>query len=389
MRQIIKNNNGPINKKIKILFIIDQLVSGAGTEKHLLQLASGLNARGHKCKIVTFLASDKMIQKYKSHHLDIKEIKVDRIYDLNAFIRAFKLIKMIRRFKPDVIQCFHFQSDTYGAILSKIANCHAKIISSKRDMGDLKTKRQLLMNRCANWIINRNIAVCNKVAERVSTDEKIALSKITTIYNGIDLKECGCIDSCKEDIRNSVNLNGNDFVIGIVCLLRPEKDVSTFLKAVKGIKDKVGNLKVLVVGDGPDRSNLERYAKNNGMEDNVIFTGYVKRVNEYIALMDIVCLTPKSNEGMSNVIIEEMALNKPVIATDVGGNAELVLDGKTGFIIQPKDTKSLEKYLLKLYQDEALRMKMGAAAKERIENEFRLEHMINKTEAFYRDCIVV
>jgi glycosyltransferase involved in cell wall biosynthesis len=143
----------------------------------------------------------------------------------------------------------------------------------------------------------------------------------------------------------------------------------------------------LVVGDGETRGDLTQYSKKNGLLEKTMFTGYVDDVRPYIQSMDVACLTPKENEGLSNVILEEMAMGKPVIATDVGGNAELVVDGVTGFIIEPGDKHALARRIMSLHQNHALRESMGFEGRKRVEEHFTIQTMIKNMEAFYFDLL--
>ncbi len=374
-------------RPIKILYIIDRLRGFAGTEKHLFQLVKYMDKKTFLCEIIVLnVTSDKMIKKFRSEVVNVQFLNLKKIYGFDALKRFFVLVKMIRHFKPDIVQTFHFMSDTYGVIAAKFAVVPC-LISSRRDMGDLKRGHQLFINRIINPFIDQFISVCDRVGEELTRVEKIPSRKIRTIYNGVDIPNYTVGEEEKSKARMKIGIDPTAFVIGIVCIFRPEKDVMLFMEAVKEAKEKINNLFVILVGDGPEQERLEKFAVRNDLEKICLFTGYVENIQDYVKAMDIVCLTPKKNEGLSNAILEEMALGKPIIATDVGGNAELIIHGETGYIIDSGHKYGLKSFLLKLHKESEIRDRMGKLARERAKEVFSIEMMIKNAQTLYVSMI--
>ncbi|MBI5055385.1 MAG: glycosyltransferase [Nitrospirae bacterium] len=375
-------------KKINILYMIDQLETGAGTERHLTSLVTRLDKSRFNCHVYFFQGKFGRIQQEMLRNgVGVRNINLSRIYSLKALIKAFQLAVAIKKSRIDIVQTFHFMSDTYGVFISKLLGV-PKIISSRRDIGDLKKPRQIMLNKIMNRFIDRYIMVCNKVGERVSHDEGVSKSRMTTIYNGVDLEKFSRNGNHSfNEIRNDLRLTEDDFVIGKAAIFRPEKAYHVFFEAVKSIGPFIRNLKVILLGDGPTRRYFEDYCKRNKLEDIVKFAGYVDDVKAYVQQMDVFCLVPNSNEGFSNAILEAMALGKPVIATDVGGNAEAVIHNETGFIIPPDDPQCLADAILKLYYNPGLREAMGKAARNRTEETFSVEMMIKNHEKLYKEVL--
>lgn len=254
-------------------------------------------------------------------------------------------------------------------------------------MGELKKSRQIFLNRLLDPFIHSFISVCDRVGEEVARVERVPRYKISTIYNGVELANYDAGKEAMEKARKKLGIENHAFVVGNVCLLRPEKDVFMFLKALSALNKDIQDLTILVVGDGETRDRLEAFAKKLGISERTIFTGYVNDIRPYVQAMDIACLTPKENEGLSNVILEEMAMGKAVIATDCGGNAELVLDGVTGFVVTPGDSEALARAVMELYRDQDRRKVMGQQSRSRVEKYFTIEQMINTHEKFYEFCL--
>ena len=380
------NSNG-LPRKINILFIIDLLWDVGGTENHLYYLVKYLNKERFNCQIVTFDLREDFVKKIRDENIIVHHIPVRRLYTLNAFLMAFKLRENIKKSKIDIVQTFHFKSDTYGALISKLSGVK-HIISSRRDIGNTKKKVHFHINKICNRFIDQFITVCEKVGDRITEDENVPKSKQKTIYNGVDLKKFRPptekeIESYKKELGISVN----DFVVGTVAQFRPEKNYNIFLKAIKKVKGTVRNLKVIAIGSGETMEASRKYCMDNGLNDIVFFAGQINDIGKYISVMDVSCLVPGSNEGFSNSILEKMAMSKPLVVTDIGGNAEAVVDGENGIVIPPLDSQKLADAIVHLYKNPSIREKMGRKSRERVEKLFTLEQMIRAYEEFYEQVM--
>ncbi|RMD87453.1 MAG: glycosyltransferase [Calditrichaeota bacterium] len=309
---------------------------------------------------------------------------ISRIYGMAALKHLPGICRLIKENNIDIIQTFNIDSDIYGGILGKLCGVPV-IISSRRDLGVYRKRRHLLLSKITNRFVTQFIAVCEAVAINLMERENVLAEKITTIYNGFDLKELSSINLEKvSTLRKQLNIGNNTFVIGNVSHFRPEKGYEIFFRAINEVRSYIPHLRVLAVGGG---MKWLRYYQDQvhkmGLDEVVKFTGYVPQALDYISLMDICCLTPVSNEGFSNAILEQMALGKPIIATDVGGSREAIIDGESGIIIPPNDVDALVKAIIRLYNSEHLRRSLGSEAKKRLESHFRIEVMIKKMEDFY------
>ncbi len=373
--------------KINILFIIDVLWGGGGTEHHLYYLTKYLNREKFRCYIVTFDLKEMLVKKIRREGIKVFHVPVARYYTPNALYKAYELRKIIKRNMIDIVQTFHFKSDTYGVLVSRLSGVK-KIISSRRDTGDTKKKWHTFLNKIMNTQINRFITVCDAVGERLSADEGIAKSRQVTIYNGVDLERFTVQNKdVISRLRSKFNISRDDFVVGTVAHFRPEKNYDIFLRAMREVKETINNLKVLAVGRGPTLNECKAYCAKNRMNDYVLFPGRVDDVRDYIDIMDVACLVPGSNEGFSNAILEKMAKGKPLVVTDTGGNAEAVKDGENGIVIPPFNHKRLAEAIIYLYDNPLLRGEMGRKSREMAEKFFSIEKMITKHEILYHEII--
>ncbi len=372
-------------KKIKILFIIDHFWGFGGTERYLYQLVTRLNKEKFSYLICAMDAWKKTNNIDTSDGINIINIDIKKIYGFDAFRKFFKLMQLIKENEIDIVQTFFFMSDTYGVLASKLAGV-PHILSSRRDMGDLKKKSHIFLSRRFNKLIDHFIMVADAVGKSFSAIEGIPPEKMKTIYNGVDLDNWKPKDKDEiEKIRAEFNISSDSFILAYIAHYRPGKGHNVFFEALKRMKPLIKNMKAILVGGTkkfPVSQHIIQFCKDNNLEDNVIFIDYTYFVSKYYAASDIYCLV-SDNEGCSNAILEAMASGKPVIATAVGGNPELVRDGETGILIPPNDPDALVQAALKLYRNPELRKSMGYSARQRAEKYFSLEKMIKQVENFY------
>jgi glycosyltransferase involved in cell wall biosynthesis len=179
----------------------------------------------------------------------------------------------------------------------------------------------------------------------------------------------------RADARARLGFTDEDFVVGMVAGFRAEKNHDVFFEGLSRAAPELPSLKVLAVGGGELLAQHQQRLGATGLALRTVFAGDVADVLPYLWAMDVGCLTPGSNEGFSNAVIEQMAAGVPLIVTAVGGNPEAVANGETGWVIPPLDAAALAQALLTMHQDGPGRAAMGRAARARVEARFSLEHM--------------
>jgi glycosyltransferase involved in cell wall biosynthesis len=173
----------------------------------------------------------------------------------------------------------------------------------------------------------------------------------------------------------------------MVAAFRPEKDHGTFFEGAIKAMAMIPSLKVLVIGGGP---LLGRYRERYDVErfrSRIVFTGAVDDVAQYLKAMDVGCLVPSRNEGFSNAVLEKMATGLPMIVTDVGGNAEAVVDGQNGIVIAAADADAFCTALVRLHSDRPARLAMGVRSRQLVEERYTLREMCRKHEMLYQALV--
>jgi glycosyltransferase involved in cell wall biosynthesis len=175
-------------------------------------------------------------------------------------------------------------------------------------------------------------------------------------------------------------------LLGLVARLHRQKGLGDLLAAVAWVRERVPDVRLLLIGEGELRDELEAQARALGLSGAVIFAGIRTDVAEIVAALDIFVL-PSLWEGTSNAVLEAMAAGLPIVATAVGGTPEVVVDGVTGLLVPPRDPSALAGALVTLLQDADLRHRMGRAGRERVKQYFSLERMVRRTEALYEELL--
>jgi glycosyltransferase involved in cell wall biosynthesis len=369
---------------IKILFIIDYFHRTGGTEKHLAELIAGLPAEAFRCSIVAFdLGENPLLDGLRARGVSIISVPVGREYVPNAALQAWRLSKLIRKNRYDIVQTIHQKADTYGAVIARLSGVK-HLISSKRDTGQLRKPWHFFLNRRLKSLFDAFIVVAEAVRIAAMANDHLPASRITTIYNGVDIARLAVPSGeQRRDARAHLGFAADDFVVGIVARFRPEKNHDVFFAGVLQAAPSIPSLKVLAVGAGPLLTQFREQIAQTELGARTVFAGDVSDVLPCLWAMDVGCLT-SSNEGFSNAVVEQMAVGLPMIVTDVGGNAEAVVDGENGRVIPPQDATAFSRALIDLHDNRARTGAMGRASRTRVETRFSLERMCAEHVRLYR-----
>lgn len=354
---------------IKVCYIIGQLSIG-GTEKQLYELVKNIDKKKFQPIIISLSHGGFWSEEIKKLDIDIIELTRKKSKELK---RLFHLVKLIHKIKPDIVHTFLFSANSYGRIAS-IVNRVPVIISSERNLPELgKDKNKYMIWIDKVLLFFSDAIICNSMvaADMLVRVHNFNKNKIFVIHNGININQ-----------PNIFSKANNDFFIGTVCRLSHQKNLKLFLDMARELLNRKNNLKFMIIGDGPLKSELEDYAIKSGLKESIFFMGEKKNIFEFLQKMDIFVLT-SLYEGLSNAIMEAMISGLPIVATDVGGNRELISDGKTGFLCQPNDVNDLVKKVMYIIDNPEEAGKMGKNGRIKIINEFSIDKMVKKTENIY------
>jgi len=370
--------------RIAILYLIDYFHRTGGTETHLAQLITGLPADRFRCSLVAFdLGTNALLEGLRARGVPVVHLPVGREYVPRAALQAWRLARLIRRERCDIVQTFHQKADTYGALVAWLAGVK-HLVSSKRDTGDLRRPWHVLTNRALRRLFDAFVAVADGVRAAVLANDHLPPARVFTIYNGVDTTRFAVPSAAqKADARSRFGFEAGDFVVGMVAGFRPEKNHDVFFEGLLQALPSIPTLRVLAVGGGPLLEQFRERLAHTVLGARTVFTGDVADVLACLWAMDVGCLTPGSNEGFSNAILEQMAVGLPMIVSDVGGNGEAVIDGVSGWIIPRLDSAALSKALVAVHNDAERAAAMGRAARTRAQERFSLQRMCAEHAQLY------
>ena len=382
-----------MKSKVRILYIIGSLRLG-GAEKQVAELALGLDKSRYEVDICCLNEAGPLVEDIRQNGVKVAVFDVSLLYgkfNPLSYIHALRHIFGIRRYikerKPDIVHGYLFTAYIVGAICGRWAGVPV-IIASRRSLGyfkDDKPWRQKLenyVNKKTDYILVNSKAVWEDVLRR----ERNCEGKIRLIYNGVDLKKYRP-DGAVPEMRREWGLGGSDIVVGSVANLIHYKGHLEILEAAAMLKSDFPNLRFVFAGrDGGMEGAILEKISALGLEDKIILTGSRVDVENIMPAFDILLLA-SHEEGFSNVLLEGMACARPIVATNVGGNAESVVDGETGLVIPPRDPTAIAAALRKLLTDGALREQFGRAGRSRVEQYFSRERLIQNMDEFYREII--
>lgn len=352
-----------------------------GAERQIYELAKALD----KDKFNITIASLECVGQAPRHLIEgigcrLETFRVVRIYGLSGFIQGIRFWHFLRREKIHILQTYHFSSDIWGTFLAHWAGVRS-IISNRRDMGFWRTQRHVAAYKWVNRCVHKIIAVSGSIKHLVTSEEGVPEEKIKVIYNGINLPDTWHMthDTCSKE---RLGIKEDDVVIMHVANLTPVKGHAYLFKAMARLLPECPKAKLVLVGEGPLRGQLTELVGQLGLTNYVVFLGKREDARQLLKIADV-CVLPSLSEGMSNSILEYMAAGKPVVATNVGGNPELIKNGFNGFLVARENVEELKNALLALIKDEGKRQAMGANGFMRVKQEFSMENMVRKYEELF------
>lgn len=381
----------------KILFFISHPTMG-GSQQYILDLVTHLNSNKYVSLVVScfdgefieLLKENKIktfILPMKKEYVNIKKnVKIfNPISVFLFFINICKVIlnifHLIKKEKIDLI----YNNNLRCQILSLIPSKLTKIPSLWHIHG---FKERVFLHLFLSFFVNKIIVLTEDVKKRLG---KFLLnkSKLIVIYNGVNFEKIKQISNQERiNICQEIGIKENDFVIAMIGQLVPIKGYEYFIKSAFCVLKEISNIKFLIIGSEPYYSkgyklSLQELIKKLNIEKNIIFIEYQKDLFKIISILDIFTLT-SLHEHFGRVIIESMACKIPVIAFNTGGVSEIIIDNKTGFLIEPNNYENLAKKIIELLKNKEIRNYFGNAGFEKVNELFTLDKTIKKVEELFK-----
>ncbi|MCM8766757.1 MAG: glycosyltransferase family 4 protein [Candidatus Omnitrophica bacterium] len=379
---------------MKIAHVITRLIVG-GAQENTIFTVEGLIKKGYKVDLISGPTKGpegslekKIIQK-GIPLIIVKELvrEINPFYDIVAFIKLFFIFK---KNKYDIVHTHSAKAGILGRISAKLANPKSIVIHTIHGLPFHPYQNKLLnfiyifAEKVAYPFTDHFICV-GQIMKEKSLKAKIGKEEdYTVIYSGFEVEKY--IESMKKRdiLREKYGISKNEKVIGMIGRLFYLKGQNYLIEAFKEVSKRHPEAKLIFVGDGILRKELEDYAKKNNIQGKVIFTGLVppEKIPEYVSIMDILVHT-SLREGLPRAVAQGLAGGKPVVAFDVDGAKEIVINWKTGFIVPPEDVELLKEKIIYLLENSEISAKMGKEGQKLIMQLFPVGKMVDEIEKIY------
>ena len=372
----------------KILYLMagDPSIFGGG-KRVFMQLMTYLNKE--EFQFYSCCAFDKKQEDFLSKHGGTI-VHIDIQY--GGFWQSIKkLIDLLREEKIDIVHSQGGRADFYARMAARMLKPKVKVVNTTAvtvesyDVGALRKGAYLFFDRFSESYVDRFIVVSEALRRILINTHKISDDKVIKIYNGIELNEYQPDDSGEFStrIRKEYNIGKDVFLVGTVGRMVWPKRFEYLIRSIPEIVKNYPKVKVLLVGDGVLKKNLEDLTERLELKDRIIFTGFRSDIKDILSTVDLLVI-PSLQEGFPMITLEAMAMAKPIIATNIDGITEQITDGVNGILVPPKDPSALAKAIIKVINDKELAMTMGLAARKKVEQEFSVEKMVSETEKVYQ-----
>jgi glycosyltransferase involved in cell wall biosynthesis len=370
------------NKRIRVL----HLISGdlwAGAEAHAEMLLSWLK-RNPDLEVSAIIFNEgRLSQKLKS--VDIPVYFLDEKRN-SSLLLLMKIRQILSEERVQILHTHRYKENVIGGLagsFSGVPHLVQTVHGLNEPFRGIKKIKANLYNLLDRWttrfLFDKIIMVSSQQGERFK--ERFNGPRTVYIHNGVDLQKIKANKS-KIEVRRDLGIDEDSPLVGTAGRLVPVKGLDYLLKATTIMQRKLPRLKVLIIGEGPEKKGLEDTVSKLGIDSQVIFAGEREDVYDLISAMDVLVL-PSLSEGIPMVLLEALALEVPVVASAVGGIPEVITHRSTGFLVQPKEERALAEACLYLLQDKAHARALAHEGKKLIKTKFSAEVMAQKVFHLY------
>ena len=346
-----------------------------GQEKRILAEIVSLREKGHTFYLACQPHS-KILKAARDKDIKCIPLKMSSSISLSAI---YRLRKIIRDNNVDIVNT-HSSIDSW--LIGFVKFCTSiPLVMRTRHLSTPVTNK-FVYTHMTDFIVTTAQSIKESLCLLGVSPENVC-----SVPTGVDEHLFNPDDYDKTVARKKLNLNDGDMVIGNVSILRSWKGHVDFISVAERVLRVFPRAKFLIVGDGPQRESIAAIIKEKGLDGRVIMLGYREDIPEILSALDIFLFTSYANEGVPQAVLQALAMKKAVVAGDIGGVCETVINEKTGLICQPRDIECMTNYLIKYIHDGDLRQNCGVEGNKRVREMFTLTHTIDVIGQIYERCL--
>ena len=374
-----QSSNDTSNRNIKVLHLITSLEVG-GAQHGLLLGLPRFNTDRYEHIICSLMNRIPMADQFRESGIEVHSLGLNRRTDLSVLVRLRKLMKKVR---PDILHTYLLHANVLGRIVGRLVGIPV-IIGSERTIGQAGPCGRLA-TKLSNPLTNAVEVNSELGARSIAIDLGVPPDKIEVVRSGVDLKKFGHSTN-RAAVRSQMGLKKGQHLVLYVGRLRAVKGIEYGLRAFAAAQSQLSSMHMALAGEGELLDHLKNIVRELNVSDHVTFLGVRNDLPDLLSGADSV-LMPSLKEGFPRTAIEAMAAGKPIIATNVGGTSEAIIDGETGILIPAKNIEVMTSTLLRLVNDKDLQLKLGEAGRQRSTNNYSVNNYVTRLDELYRKLL--
>jgi L-malate glycosyltransferase len=365
-------------RPVRVCFLIDDLAT-AGTEMQLLALLQRFDRRRVQPSLCLLRGDGPMSQALEPANCPVYRLGVARLRSPTTLLRAWRFAGWLQAQRIDVVQAYFPDSSYFGITAAWLAGVPHRI-RTRNNIGHWLTTPHRLLGRLLNLLTTGTVANCAAARRALLADERPRPHSVLVLENGVDL---GRFDRVPMVRGRSPS---GPAQVGVVANLRSIKGLDVLVRSAARLATEFPRSSFVVAGEGEERAALTQQIAEAGLNERFRLLGSVSDVPAFLANLDVAVL-PSRAEGMSNAVLEYMAAGRPVVATAVGANPDVLEHGVTGMLVPPDNDGALAWAIGKLLREPATARRMGEAAREVVRQRYSREAMVGRFEDFYQGLL--
>ena len=363
--------------RLRVLYTVNRMDVG-GSQTHLVQVLRLLDRERFEPLLCCLTGKGALLDTARATGATVVSAGLGGLKSPGALAALGRLTAFMRRERIDIVHNYLLRANVVGTLAARAARVPL-VLTSKRGCHE-RRGLELIGARLSNRLADCVTANANAVRAFVHDNEGCPLEKMVVIPSGIDTDRFAPLPA--GDYKTRLGLPPDAPVIGAVTRMRVRKGVEEFLRAVAVVRRQRPALRAVVAGEVELDDELRALVEANGLRDHLHLLGRRSDMPEVLSAFDVFTLS-SHDEGMSNAILEAMAMQRPVVATDVGGTGEVVQDGRTGFLVPARDPDALAAALERVLEQPVRAREMGARGRDVVVEGFSARAMVRQMEALY------
>lgn len=363
--------------RIGVLHVVHSLNVG-GAEKLVFDLARRTDSSRFAVSVACLDAAGSLAPALAAQGIPVTVLERKPGIDRRLPLR---IARLARRLGAHVLHTHQYTPYFYGVLGGRLAGCRVLFTEHGRHFPDVRKPRRALANALLVRGTQAVVAVSGFTRQALISNDGFPGDRVQVLYNGVEVEGREPLPA-PSDVRASLGVPSDVPLLGLCARLSPEKNIPLLLEALSRVRQVLPETRLFIAGDGPARPEIEAACTRLGLGDAVQLLGFRNDVPALLSAADVFTL-PSLTEGTSVTLLEAMLAGKPSVATRVGGNPEILVDGVTGTLVDSGDVAAFSRAILEVLQSPALAATYGTAAAARVRERFTFEEMVRGYEALY------